>query len=115
MRSNGSQVCHSSGLFNVLRGHPPSTTSYPTGEQLRCPTNDTIMHCGFEKYTPLAATYGIAVSAAFFAVEVRVAETANIAAWVCGLGGELFGLLIFQQRQLILYLQMCSWAYVIFR
>jgi hypothetical protein len=46
------------------------------------------MHCGFEKYTPVAATSGMAVSAAFFTVEVRemrVADTSNNAILFCGL------------------------------
>jgi hypothetical protein len=34
------------------------------------------MHCGFEKYTPVGATSGKAVSAVFI-VKLRVVDTAN--------------------------------------
>jgi hypothetical protein len=108
LRRNEWQVCHSAWCFPLNVFLLVSSTCFEgipllplLTQQLRCPTNDTIMHCGFEEYTPLAATYGIAVSAAFFAVEVRVTDTTNSAVWA----GELFGLLIFKQRQLILYLQ----------
>jgi hypothetical protein len=35
------------------------------------------MHCGFEKYSPVGATSGKAVSPVFFTVKLRVVDMAN--------------------------------------
>jgi hypothetical protein len=46
----------------------------PAGEQFKCPRNDAIMHCGFEKHTPVTATSGKAVSTVFFTEKLRVTD-----------------------------------------
>jgi hypothetical protein len=43
-------------------------------EQFRCPRNGAIVHCGFEKHTPVAATSGKAVSSVFFTEKLRLTD-----------------------------------------